>query len=72
MDRRASVKLLGLFGLYLLTTSCKGVKAITNSACEVCKEAWKSLGKFPRMRYQFRYIEPVTKLPNVFMEIQYL
>jgi len=66
MKRRASVKLLGLFGVYILT-GFKTVEVIATNTCEICKKAWESLGKFPRIRYQFRYIEPVAKLPKVFI-----
>ncbi|MDB2385248.1 SGNH/GDSL hydrolase family protein [Polaribacter sp.] len=40
---------------------------VAHKTCEICKNAWEKLHKFNRIRYQFRYIEPVDNLPNVFI-----
>lgn len=57
---------MGLFGL----ASCMPTRtwgAVIPIACGVCEKAWKSLGRFTKTRYQFRYIEPVANLPKVFI-----
>ncbi|MDO6737744.1 SGNH/GDSL hydrolase family protein [Wenyingzhuangia sp. 2_MG-2023] len=66
MNRRESFKLLGALGLVSLIP-VKTLGAILQSGGEICKEAWASLGKFTRIRYQFRYIEPIANLPKVFI-----
>ncbi|ANW96112.1 hypothetical protein AXE80_07405 [Wenyingzhuangia fucanilytica] len=66
MNRRESFKLLGVLGLVSLIP-VKTLGAILKSGGDVCKEAWASLGKFTRTRYQFRYIEPISNLPKVFI-----
>lgn len=66
MDRRASVKLIGIFGLASLIPG-KILGAVVNNVCKVCKEAWNRLSKFNAERYQFRYIEPTVGLPKVFL-----
>ncbi|MBU3011366.1 hypothetical protein KO506_08125 [Polaribacter vadi] len=66
MERRKAIKLIGLFGL----ASCVPTKLssqVVNNTCDICKNAWESLGKFTRRRYQFRYIKPYTNLPKVFI-----
>ncbi len=65
-NRRDSIKMMLSLGAVSLFPF-KLLSCIKNKTCEVCKKAWESLGKFPRTRYQFRYIEPVASLPNVFI-----
>ena len=66
MNRRESVKLIGIFGLASLIP-VKALGAVFHNGCEVCKEAWNGLSKFNANRYQFRYIEPTVGLPKVFL-----
>ena len=66
MDRRQSIKMISAIGLMALFP-VKIFGHVLNETCNVCKKAWESLGKFPRIRYQFRYIEPVKNLPKVFI-----
>ena len=66
MKRRNALKLMGLLGL----ASCVPTKVlgqVVNNTCDICKNTWKNLGKFTKIRYQFRYIEPVANLPKVFI-----
>lgn len=66
MNRRTSLKIIGSLGLAsFLPASLLG--EIANKGCEICRDAWTKLGKFPARRYQFRYIEPVADLPKVFI-----
>ena len=66
MKRRNAIKLLGLFGLATCAPT-KLLSQVVNQSSDICKKAWESLGKFNRIRYQFRYIEPVVNLPKVFI-----
>ncbi|MDB4199200.1 SGNH/GDSL hydrolase family protein [Polaribacter sp.] len=66
MKRRNAIKLLGLFGLATCAPT-KLLSQVVNQSADICKKAWESLGKFNRIRYQFRYIEPVVNLPKVFI-----
>jgi hypothetical protein len=66
MKRRNAIKLMGLFGLAACAPT-KLLRQVVKNTCDVCKKAWENLGKFNRIRYQFRYIEPVANLPKVFI-----
>jgi len=43
------------------------LKIFLNESCNICKDAWEGLSRFNRVRYQFRYIEPTSRLPKVFL-----
>ena len=66
ISRRQYIKTISAFGLAALLPT-KILSQMLMTRCDVCIEAWKSLGKFPKNRYQFRYIEPVSALPNIFI-----
>ncbi len=66
MNRRESLKILGTVGLAALLPARLYSNALFKG-CEACRQAWRNLGRFASERYQFRYIEPVEGLPNVFI-----
>jgi len=66
INRRHSLKMmLSLGALSFFPT--KLLSQVITEGCDVCKKAWESLGKFNKIRYQFRYVEPVANLPKVFI-----
>lgn len=68
MERRKALKLVGLAGTAALFPQMylkAAMPAAENNP--IWENAWKNLGKFNAQRYQFRYVEPVKKLPKVFI-----
>lgn len=66
ISRRKTLKSIGVLGF----TSLLPFRSIGNSfktVCDACEEAWNGLHRFTGSRYQFRYIEPVADLPNIFI-----
>jgi hypothetical protein len=66
ISRRETIKWLGTAGLASLF-SFRMLGESTAKMCDICKGAWLKLSTFTATRYQFRYIEPVAKLPKVFI-----
>ncbi|MCP4310314.1 MAG: SGNH/GDSL hydrolase family protein [Bacteroidetes bacterium] len=66
ISRRNSLKILGTIGFGSLFLSELTGQTIA-IGCDVCKKAWKNLGRFTAKRYAFRYIEPIADLPKVFI-----
>ena len=66
MKRRKYLKVIGLVGLGALMP-IKMLGEVLDGFNDVCKQAWVKLSKFNATRYQFRYIEPTTDLPKVFL-----
>jgi len=64
MDRRSLLKKIGVSGAGLMVLPVGMSKFYEVNPAE---EAWKSLGRFTRERYVFRYIEPDKELPKVFL-----
>jgi hypothetical protein len=68
MKRREALHLIGLAGTALLLPQMSFASLFKGTENNPTWEnAWKNLGKFAAKRYQFRYIEPVNKLPKVFI-----
>ena len=66
MNRRESLKMISIFGLASFLP-INTFSQLLETSCDTCIKAWKSLGKFNKTRYQFRYIAPVANLPKVFI-----
>ncbi|MDO6597938.1 SGNH/GDSL hydrolase family protein [Oceanihabitans sp. 2_MG-2023] len=66
ISRRQSIKMISTFGLASLFPT-KILSQVFTSNCTICKNAWESLGRFTKTRYQFRYITPIATLPKVFI-----
>lgn len=66
MNRRKSLKLLGVLGVITLVPF-QSFSTVIENTCNRCKTAWKNLSELSKKKYQFRYIEPLKGLPNVIL-----
>ena len=66
MKRRKSIKILA-FGFIYFFIPIQRISSMVIYCTEQCKTAWTGLSKFNATRYQFRYIEPTSHLPKVFI-----